>query len=93
MESIELNNWIVRENAFEVALWKFYAKLIPGNYSIDVEINDSDMIVKKYKFKNFEEAFDFVQKHVHKAFTFDEIDEAYNNLNKDKPKVKTKKIN
>lgn len=93
MESIKLNYWIVRDDVFETALWKFYAKVKPGNYSVEVEINDSDMEVRTYKFANFEQGFAFVQDKVHKAFTFEEIEEAYNEIYKDKPKVKSLRNN
>ena len=93
MKNIELQNWIVKENTFEIALLNsYYAILQPGNYSIEVEIIDSNSVIKKYKFQNFENAFSFVEKHVSKALSYNDIDEAYNNLNKDKAKVRTKTI-
>lgn len=98
MVSIKNIQWIMRENTLEVSTLNYYVKIIPRNYNLDLQIiQDGVNVALTLKFMTYEEAIDFTQEVVKNREnyypTLEDIQNTYNQMYNNKPKVRSKKRN
>ena len=91
MRRMDLNHWFIDDDELSIALMRWHVTIKPRNYDVELIIHYDSQIVSTLRFKNYEEAVAFTEQVINKYYELEEIETAYHEMYKDKPKVRSKR--